>query len=171
MPSSFLFGSLPHCPAYGLSAIDNYWPTSIPAVSLAAAILRKLRSRRTPPPPPPNAEEGEEDERFARPVTASAEGNATDTDAVVPSSFSSPPPRRAMASAASAGVAALGISGADGEWAAACPPLRRNLHLLAPDEVSAWCSSAVDLLVLRCGAPTVLISRRGFKLIECVASV
>ena len=75
-----------------------------------------------------------------------------------------------MASGAS-GVAALGISGADGEWAAACPPLRRNLHLLAPDEVSAWCSSAVDLLVLRCGAPTVLISRRGFKLIECVASV
>jgi len=75
-----------------------------------------------------------------------------------------------MASGAS-GVAALGISGSDGEWAAACPPLRRNLHLLAPDEVSAWCSSAVDLLVLRCGVPTVLISRRGFKLIECVASV
>ncbi|XP_066376441.1 UDP-sugar pyrophosphorylase-like [Miscanthus floridulus] len=40
--------------------------------------------------------------------------------------------------AAAAGVAALGISGAgtgDGEWAAACPPLRRNLQLLAPDEV------------------------------------
>nr|AGT16408.1 UDP-sugar pyrophosphorylase [Saccharum hybrid cultivar R570] len=34
------------------------------------------------------------------------------------------------ADAAAAGVAALGISG-DGE----CPPLRRNLHLLAPDEV------------------------------------
>lgn len=38
------------------------------------------------------------------------------------------------ADAAAAGVAGLGISGA-GEWAAACPPLRRNLHLLAPDEV------------------------------------
>ncbi|CAL5050020.1 unnamed protein product [Urochloa decumbens] len=35
--------------------------------------------------------------------------------------------------AAAAGVAALGISG--GEWAEACPPLRRNLHLLASDEV------------------------------------
>lgn len=46
------------------------------------------------------------------------------------------------ADAAAAGVAALGISGAgagDGEWAAACPPLRRNLQLLAPDEVSAAC--------------------------------
>ncbi|CAD6335526.1 unnamed protein product [Miscanthus lutarioriparius] len=42
------------------------------------------------------------------------------------------------ADAAAAGVAALGISGAGdgaGEWAAACPPLRRNLQLLAPDEV------------------------------------
>ncbi|CAN6173475.1 unnamed protein product [Urochloa humidicola] len=41
------------------------------------------------------------------------------------------------ADAAAAGVAALGISGAAGggdEWAAACPPLRRNLRLLAPDE-------------------------------------
>ncbi|KAG0515988.1 hypothetical protein BDA96_10G324800 [Sorghum bicolor] len=38
-----------------------------------------------------------------------------------------------MASGADA-AAALGISG-DGEWAAACPPLRRNLQLLAPDEV------------------------------------
>ncbi|WVZ78654.1 hypothetical protein U9M48_026333 [Paspalum notatum var. saurae] len=38
------------------------------------------------------------------------------------------------ADAAAAGVAALGISG-DGEWAEACPPLRRNLRLLAPDEV------------------------------------
>ncbi|CAN6162833.1 unnamed protein product [Urochloa humidicola] len=40
------------------------------------------------------------------------------------------------ADAAAAGVAALGISGAGGgdEWAAACPPLRRNLRLLAPDE-------------------------------------
>ncbi|CAN6268294.1 unnamed protein product [Urochloa humidicola] len=36
------------------------------------------------------------------------------------------------ADAAAAGVAALGISG--DEWAAACPPLRRNLRLLAPDE-------------------------------------
>jgi UDP-sugar pyrophosphorylase len=42
-----------------------------------------------------------------------------------------------MASGADA-AAALGISG-DGEWAAACPPLRRNLQLLAPDEVSAAC--------------------------------
>lgn len=58
-----------------------------------------------------------------------------------------PPPRPAMASgadAAAAGVAALGISGAGAgdEWAEACPPLRRNLRLLAPDEVSAWCVRA-----------------------------
>ncbi|KAF8644346.1 hypothetical protein HU200_066491 [Digitaria exilis] len=41
------------------------------------------------------------------------------------------------ADAAAAGVAALGISGAGAgdEWAEACPPLRRNLRLLAPDEV------------------------------------
>ncbi|KAL6603544.1 hypothetical protein ACP70R_043905 [Stipagrostis hirtigluma subsp. patula] len=42
------------------------------------------------------------------------------------------------ADAAAAGVAALGISGGGGggdEWAAACPALRRNLRLLAPDEV------------------------------------
>lgn len=34
-----------------------------------------------------------------------------------------------------ADAAALVTSGAD-EWAAACPPLRRNLQLLAPDEVT-----------------------------------
>ncbi|KAL6873655.1 hypothetical protein ACP4OV_013737 [Aristida adscensionis] len=44
------------------------------------------------------------------------------------------------ADAAAAGVAALGISGGGGgggggEWAEACPALRRNLRLLAPDEV------------------------------------
>ena len=45
------------------------------------------------------------------------------------------------ADAAAAGVAALGISG-DGEWAEACPPLRRNLRLLAPDEVSTQLAPA-----------------------------
>jgi hypothetical protein len=51
------------------------------------------------------------------------------------------------ADAAAAGVAGLGISGA-GEWAAACPPLRRNLHLLAPDEVSAACLLLVCYILI-----------------------
>ncbi|GJM97533.1 hypothetical protein PR202_ga14465 [Eleusine coracana subsp. coracana] len=39
------------------------------------------------------------------------------------------------AEAAAAGVAAMGISGGSEEWAEACPALRRNLQLLAPEEV------------------------------------
>jgi hypothetical protein len=31
----------------------------------------------------------------------------------------------------------MGISGGE-DWAEACPPLRRNLRLLASEEVSAW---------------------------------
>lgn len=92
--SSFPFG-FPTA-AHWLAIGDG--PTSIPAVSLTAAILRKLRSRRTPPPPPHTRDRARE-ERFAPPVNRlSLRGRRTQLTPTPPPRQKSTPPLRLRSS-------------------------------------------------------------------------